>query len=801
MGLIEWLQKQWRSAKRLIKLYQKDLPDKMASIKGLLVIALILTLIVGYESYSYNIKLANGIVESDIIAPKDFTIVDEEATQRVREQATLHVLPIFEYDPRVSKESISYLDQEIAKMEQEFLEAMKERFGKVEPESSIAYKNFVKKFLTSPQNSTLIKDEKFISLLAEHQFDPDIRRAIVDSFAKVVSGYIYTSGEEATNRRIIIRNRESGEQGELRSKTVYSLLEAQNRLQEELNSITILNSQERSHVFNFLKSLITANLHYSELLTVAARKDSEEKIVPVLIEYRKNQIIARYGEKVTPALLNILSYLGRQESQQQRIAKLVALFLIIVAVVFTLRRSVDRYILRQKLGANRAFSVFAFTLILQVLLMRAGNEFCQHLLAKFGVDSSYVQYQFIIPYAGVTLIMALLLDVVSAQISALFVALLVGLITNADLGLVLYSALSGIAAAHAVEKYRQRNSITYAGIVIGLVSGVATFAVLAINGQSATVEAHIYNLIYGVASGLLAAGFASLVIPVNESLFDIITDVKLLELSNMKLPLLRDLALQAPGTYQHSIFVSSLAESAAEAIKANSLLVRVGCYYHDIGKMMAPEMFIENQRGRENPHDKMEPKRSASVITGHVKKGMIMAQEAGLPTQIIDFIPQHHGTRRLHYFYNKALEQYSKTCEPINEDHYRYPGPKPQSREAAIIMLSDCAEASVRSLDDPNPENIRTIIKRITEDVIADGQLEECELTMREFNEVREALIQTLISVYHHRIKYPGFNQHSVEETEGGLVEQEVAKEEVVQNKKIPAAIMFNKKQKAKTAR
>jgi putative nucleotidyltransferase with HDIG domain len=282
--------------------------------------------------------------------------------------------------------------------------------------------------------------------------------------------------------------------------------------------------------------------------------------------------------------------------------------------------------------------------------------------------------------------------------------------------------------------------------------------------------------VLGIAGAALTAGVASFAIPIYESAFDILTDLKLLELSNADNPLLRQLAIRTPGTSYHSFMVGVLAEEAAKAIGANALLARTACLYHDIGKLAAPNMYIENQKGGPNPHDKVSPLDSVRVITGHVRRGIEMATEADLPPQIIDFIPQHHGTRVLAYFYHKAKAQAEARGGHINMDDFRYPGPKPQSKEAVILMLGDGAEASVRSLEEHTPENIRAIVKKIVDSVVADGQLDESTVTMRELTTIRESLINTLINIYHQRISYPGFNPPS---KTIGEVEREMADADV----------------------
>lgn len=758
------------ATERFLKRQQAALPSKISSRYGIAIITLLLALVTGYHSRTVNLNIRNGIVQSDIVAPVDFSYIDSTATQAAREHEANKVLPVYEYNPAVGREGVSFLNSEWEKLRAQFQEEMAASIQPQPDPLSPAFNSFAKDFAADTGRSRLFREQAVLELLARKSFSPEIQKRLAEIVSDTMAGYVYSSSSlaESLPRRITVRNLETAEQGEVRNIDMLSLFEAHRRLQQRLQDSALFTATESERVYRVLKQLVNPNLFYSERFTNMARNLAEARVKPVVVSYKKNQIVARYGEPANQHLIDAVRLLAEKSSWLSSLVRVVGYFTLILILLIALKKFAELSGARQKLDKSRVFALICFALILQAGVIRMGSAFNDHLVTSLGSSSFYLQYQFLLPFAVAALLTAFLLDAVTAQICALITGLFTGFITDGEMTLVTYSVLSGTAASYAVERYRQRNSITRAGIVIGGVNMLTILMELMISGQAAW-QSYMLNITYGLAGGLLTAGVASLIIPVTESFLDILTDVKLLELSNMDLPLLRDLAINAPGTHQHSLFVSSLAEAAAEAIDANSLLVRVGCYYHDIGKMMAPEMFIENQGGKENPHERMEPKRSASVITGHVRKGILMAQEAGLPQQIIDLIPQHHGTRRLHYFYNKALEQYSMNSDPINETHYRYPGPKPQTREAAIVMIADCAEASVRSLDDPTPENIRAILKRITEDVIADGQLDECDLTMREYNQVREALIEALCNVYHHRVKYPGFNPPAPDETEGGL--------------------------------
>ena len=255
---------------------------------------------------------------------------------------------------------------------------------------------------------------------------------------------------------------------------------------------------------------------------------------------------------------------------------------------------------------------------------------------------------------------------------------------------------------------------------------------------------------------MVAAALANFLVPAFESLTGTITDIRLLELSNPNLPLLKKLASAAPGTFQHSLAMANLAEAAAEAIGANPLLARVCCYYHDIGKIVKPEYFVENQRG-ENPHDHLTPWMSALVVSNHVKAGLELAREHRLPEPIRNAITTHHGTKLIRYFYSRAKELESPDHGEVQETEFRYPGPKPQSKEMGIIMLADAVEAAARTLQEPTPGRIQGMIDMIIKNMLEDGQLDECELTLKDVEKVSAAFFWVLTNSFHGRVDYPGF--------------------------------------------
>ena len=249
-----------------------------------------------------------------------------------------------------------------------------------------------------------------------------------------------------------------------------------------------------------------------------------------------------------------------------------------------------------------------------------------------------------------------------------------------------------------------------------------------------------------------------------ERVFNITTDLRLVELSDLNHPLLQRLSEEAPGTFHHSQMIGNLAEAAADEIGANSILAKVGAYYHDVGKLIKPDYFVENQVGTPNRHSKLKPRMSAKLIISHVAEGMELAQAYKIPEKIVDFIPQHHGTGRLSFFFDKALKQAAtrkNNKEIVHEEDYRYPGPKPQSRETAIVMLADTVEATARSITDVTPQKLEATIDNMIKQRLIEGELDECGLTMRDLNKIKDAFLQILIGVHHHRIQYP--DRESVE--------------------------------------
>ena len=377
-----------------------------------------------------------------------------------------------------------------------------------------------------------------------------------------------------------------------------------------------------------------------------------------------------------------------------------------------------------------------------------------------------LEYLIVLPVSS--MLLAIIFDSRVAFYGTVVSALLLAGIRGNDYAIAVSSIIAGALGVYTVRDIRNRTQIfrSMLFILLGYVVAIVAFGVERSESlQRLSVEIAFAG-INALVSPALTYGFLIFI----ERAFHVATNLTLLELSDFNQPLLRELSEKAPGTFHHSVMMGTLAEAAAEAIGANSILARVGAYYHDIGKTLRPEYYIENQMDAVNRHDALTPQMSALVVTSHVKEGVELGRRYRLPQIVLDFIPQHHGTTLISVFYNKALKQRGRK-EKVREVDFRYPGPKPQTKEAGIVMLADAVEATAHTLDDPTPARLEQVIDEIVKQRLMDGQFDECELTLRDLTKIKEAFLRILFGIYHPRIKYPGQEEQSSVTTEEELVQ------------------------------
>ncbi|MEA1939756.1 MAG: HDIG domain-containing protein, partial [Candidatus Caldatribacteriota bacterium] len=360
---------------------------------------------------------------------------------------------------------------------------------------------------------------------------------------------------------------------------------------------------------------------------------------------------------------------------------------------------------------------------------------------------------YLIPIASVSMLAAITLESRIAIFLTIVLSYLTTFIPGIELNHMMIAVIGGIVSIYSIRKATQRSRLTKAGLMIAGVNIISISALGLINNIDYYLI--LKDSLWGILNGFLAVILTIGILPFLENFFDITTSFKLMELSNPNQPLLKKLIIEAPGTYHHSIVVGNLSETAAEEIGGNGLLARVGALYHDIGKLKRPYFFIENQEAYKNIHDDMEPSLSALVIASHVKEGVELAKKYKIPKDIIDIIKQHHGTGLITYFFHRALKENGSGIDKIAEENYRYSGPKPQTKEAGIILLADSLEAATRTLTNPTATRIKSLIKEIIKKNLENGQLEECNLTLKDLDKIGDSFSRILTGMFHARVEYP----------------------------------------------
>jgi cyclic-di-AMP phosphodiesterase PgpH len=707
-----------------------------------LVIVTTLLLFAGYSSGFAEDYKEGDIVRRTVVAPADITTNDIAETEKRRAVARESARPVFNFDSTRGRSSA-----------QSFRAAWEDL------KHHVGAKTATKQPTWSGEGGAAVA-----RAIIAHGFDDAELERLTGLIREIGDSYIYDDGDSDRLRQeiVLVDVRNPAAQMIVPSpRTRMTPLTATRRdLELRVLNLRGWSQEEKTALVEAMVPLIRPNVVLDQTFTAAAKETEANKIRESQISLKKNQIIAREGEPVTRGMLAQFAAIKSAGRSGRPWHYLVGLLLIVLAIYwsvwkFTEHRSSGTML---ALSTRRAFALVGSAIVVETALMRVGFIFGDSVAARM-VSAPFNDptiWNFAIPFAAAALLVAMLVDTQLAFLTGIVTAIFAGMLAPSGIQVAVYAMISSSAAIYGIGRYRERQSVTLAGFFTAGANVIMALALIAYAEQAFSFNTLLLAVACGFAGGLLTAIFAAGGLPINESLFGILTDVKLLELSNADLPVLGQLALRAPGTNQHSHAVGQLAEDACRAVGANPLLARIGALYHDIGKLAAPEYFVENQQG-ENPHDHLRPTQSAKIITSHVTYGIRLAKEISLPKKIADFIPQHHGTRTLHFFLRKAQAQ-AKPGETVDDKDFRYPGPKPEFKEAAIMMLADSCEAAARSLARPDPENIRSIVVKIVDAIVSDGQLDNCDLTLRELTTIREAMISALTAIYHARIDYPGFN-------------------------------------------
>lgn len=502
-----------------------------------------------------------------------------------------------------------------------------------------------------------------------------------------------------------------------------------------------LSSQEATPngMQSFLSTVTDQLIQPNTFLNASATKERQQaamSAVPVVKILKGEQVLTQ-GQRVTQADINVLKELGLLDRGLNP-GPFVGSALFAALLVALLGGYL--WYFRPTVVRSQPALLFITGIVTVVALI--GSEAL--------VNLPLLNY-LVVPTAA--MMTATLVDAGLGMVLAGILGLAMAVLTGAEVNVALVSFFGAVAGIYGVSRLSQRYDIIRAGLGVGMVNLLTLAGLNIMEGVALTQGGAWQQLLMAFLDGLLAAVVAMGSVPFLEGPFGLITSLKLIELANPNQPLLRRLLVEAPGTYHHSIMVGNLAEAATEAVGGNSLLARVGAYYHDIGKSKRPYFFIDNQFGAENPHDRLSPSLSALIIGSHVRDGMELARQHHLPQAIINFIQQHHGTTLIRYFYEKAREQ--DTGDGVVEEDFRYDGPRPQSKETAIVMLADASEATARTLKHPTPPNIEQVVRRIIRERLDDGQLDDSNLTLKELDTIAQTFTRVLTGVFHQRIEYP----------------------------------------------
>lgn len=513
-----------------------------------------------------------------------------------------------------------------------------------------------------------------------------------------------------------------------------SLSSAKQTANSEIDKLNLDSSYEKI-IRNIVLSEIKPNLFYDEEKTNEKIEEVKKNTEKVII--KKNQIIVKEGEPVTEGQIQVLKELGIiKEGKTGGLLLLYILTAIFVGIILDLQYTYVKKNHKEIYEDNKKLILICLLNVIY-LILASGTKYLS---------------PYLIPMVCTPLLLSMLINHRISLVLGSYNVILLGALVEFDPQVILLGFISTILGATVLRKMQQRNDIIYATLGIGGLCGTLNFLIgmmVSINVQEVIINS-LLTIVGVLISGVLTIG----ILPFLENTFDVVTTLKLLELSNPNSPLLRKLLMESPGTYHHSMLVANLAEMAAEEIGANPVVTRIGAYYHDVGKTARPYFFKENQIGNENPHDKITAALSARIIISHVKDGVDLSKEYKLPKIIQDIIAEHHGTTFVKYFYITEKNN-SDDPDSINEDDYKYPGPIPSTKESGIIMLADSVEAAVRSITDPTSEKIEQMVSNIVDGKIKDKQLNNCDLTFKDLDKIKKCFLKALKGIYHQRIEYP----------------------------------------------
>jgi hypothetical protein len=707
------------------------------------------------------------VVERDIKASRDFFIEDQAATDKKRQQAVADVLTVYDFDANLANTLKRNVDQAFGDLrsviEQYQNSLLKELETQAEPEP-------IEPQDPKPSLQQLIrqKQEQFeetigirvsqgaYQALAKEGFSIKIANLINKILATILNNGV------VTNKEILLKELDKG-------IILRDVATKKERIAGNLNQFYGLNQAKaivrtvgqadlqdldytlKNLVVDFVQELIQPNITLNRSETKERQNKIAGEIKPVLYKIKAGEMLAREGARVTELDLLKFDALQSQTKKKQILLSSLGAALLLASLLIT------TYILHLNVQGpmanyhNKNLLLIAALSLTFFFLAEVSASFPSLLTHNSPVSIPGASIYFGTPLASGAMIICLFLGLAVAVPMAMVMAIGFAFIFQNSFEMFMYFLISGTMAAYWLRSCRERKVFIIAGTKLGLLNIVLATAIHLYMGELSTAKLiwdWAFAFMGGVVAGILTAG----IVPLVEIAFDYTTDISLLELAQLDRPIMQRLMIEAPGTYHHSVIVGSLVEAAATQIGANPLLAKVCGYYHDIGKIRKPLYFIENQAEGRNKHDKLAPSMSALILIAHIKDGVETARENKLGQVIIDTIRQHHGTSIIKFFYEKAKQK--KGEDSVKIDDFRYPGPKPQTKEAGLVMLADVVEAASRTLDNPTPSRIRGLVQKLINQIFSDGQLDSCELTLKDLHNIAKSFNKILYGIHHHRIEY-----------------------------------------------
>jgi len=704
--------------------------------------ALILTFIVlpSHQFHSFEFKTGD-IATTDIRATQDYLVEDHALTEQRRKEAGNYAPVIYNLSDRVPSYITDKLELALTTIRTELSQGTqlssdkwrKQLIPVLDTELSEAE---IRAF-------TRIKSDKaFLADAAKMLNELYQRKIVLDG--KVLQTDVQRGIELMDNNNHLI--------GSADASMSYTEINEARRIVKEWRLKGLGETVDRAHVTAVISRILLPNLFFNREASEIRSKTAMEAVRPVLFKVQKGEMIVRVGERISPEQSQKLRTIFHDNRSGNRLYSAAGIFaLILVLFYFPYRFAIKN--IRKFNPSNKDILVIMLLITGSFLVFKTALLISHNIGSVFpNVDPN--NYFYLFPFATGAMIVRVFINSEVALVYCAILAPLLGIMFDNSMFVVVYALLGSIVGAHGMRQCSARGSIYAAGLKVSVVNLAMALAFQTFNNNLFSMQT-VYIAIFALVGGVLSSGFVSGLIPVIETFFHYTTDIKLLELANLNSPLLRDLMVRAPGTYHHSVVVGNLVEAAAESINANPLLARVAAYYHDIGKTSKAQYFIENQSSEENRHDKLTPSMSALILISHIKEGAELAREKRLGQPIIDIIRQHHGTGLIKFFYDRAKTLAEANGQTVEEKDFRYPGPKPQTREAGIVMLADCVEAASRTLVNPTPDRIQGMVQKLINNVFIDGQLDECELTLKNLHEIAKSFNGILNGIFHHRVDYP----------------------------------------------